>query len=294
MKKISQMAFNPSSRFQFSQSAHLSPNSSMRGYIDGRDFFSRPQGGRIELIIGPMFAGKTTELMRRLRREVYACRRSFIIKYSKDTRYSSEAMASHDKAMLKVNASVSCLSEIGNDWKEFDVIGIDEGQFFSDLLEFSTTAADAGKTVIISALDGDFCRKPFGQVCDLVPHCESVDKLTAVCMICHQSPGSFTRRTVTGNNEQELIGGADMYVATCRECFSSEQEISAAAVEKYKKSMKMLEDSFSHRSCCPSVNTKSSSAPSKERSCSPLKKQFKDEVGITYAESIPCTVGSSQ
>lgn len=191
--------------------------------LDRREMFnSRTEGGRIELIIGPMFAGKTTELMRRLRRENFARRSCFVIKYSKDVRYSKDSMASHDKATLQVNAAVESLAEVRDAWQSFDVIGIDEGQFFPDLVRFATTAADAGKTVIISALDGDFRRKPFGQVCDIIPHSESVDKLTAVCMLCHTRPGTFTRRIVQGHTEQELIGGADAYMSTCRECFTAE------------------------------------------------------------------------
>lgn len=199
--------------------------------------------GRIELIIGPMFAGKTTELMRRIRREIYARRGCFVIKYDKDTRYSSTAMSSHDRAELKVHAAVSRLADVGADWELFDVIGIDEGQFFPDLLEFATMAADHGKTVIISALDGDYRRQPFGQVCSLVPHCETIDKLTAVCMVCHTRPGSFTRRTIQAE-EQELIGGAEMYVAACRQCFGAQHEISPEAVQRYKDSIKQVETAF--------------------------------------------------
>lgn len=217
--------------------------------------------GRIELIIGPMFAGKTTELMRRLRREIFAQRSCFVIKYGKDIRYSTEAMASHDQAKVKVQAAVNTLSDVEDRWKQFDVIGIDEGQFFPDLLQFATTAADGGKTVIVSALDGDYLRKPFGQVCDLIPHCEVIDKLSAVCMVCHRCPGSFTRRTVS-SNEQELIGGAEMYVAACRDCFSAHREISVAAVAQYKASVKEVESSF----FTEEPSSSSSSSPTSPRS----------------------------
>eukprot|EP00796_Vickermania_ingenoplastis_P010067 gene10067-7037_t len=214
--------------------------------------------GRIELIIGPMFAGKTTELMRRIRREIYARRSCFVIKYVKDTRYSAEAVASHDQAKLKVHAAVSRLCDVGDTWEQFDVIGIDEGQFFPDLLPFASRAADAGKTVIVSALDGDYRRQPFGQVCSLVPYCETIDKLTAVCMVCHKCPGSFTRRTIN-SDEQELIGGAEMYVAACRDCFAGHREISASAVQQYKASMKMVETSF-FSSSSPSISGRSSTS----------------------------------
>lgn len=275
---------------RFARPSPLSPTSPSRSCVANRELFSRHQGGRIELIIGPMFAGKTTELMRRIRREIFACRRCFVIKYGKDTRYSQDAMSSHDKAMLKAHASVNVLSEVGNDWKDFDVIGIDEGQFFSDLLEFSTAAADAGKTVIISALDGDFCRRPFGQVCSLVPHCESVDKLAAVCMVCHQLPGCFTRRTVTDNNEQELIGGADMYVATCRECFDSSREVSPTMMEKYKETIRRVEASFTSKSPSPSSEDACSTRSSEGQAGSPSPQRFKEDKGIHLVEEVSYAV----
>lgn len=219
---------NPEKRRLFTTPFSYTPQA--KGFLDTREALnSCSTGGRIELIIGPMFAGKTTELMRRLRRETYARRSCFMIKYSKDTRYSTDSMASHDRVFLKANAAVHSLADVGDEWQSFDIIGIDEGQFFPDLLSFATKAADAGKTVIISALDGDYRREPFGHVCDIIPHCESVDKLTAVCMICHDRPGTFTRRTMTGNSEQEVIGGAEMYVSTCRTCFAAETNASNPA-----------------------------------------------------------------
>ncbi|CUG89967.1 thymidine kinase, putative [Bodo saltans] len=196
--------------------------------------------GRIELIIGPMFAGKTTELMRRVKREIHARRLCFVIKYCQDSRYSKDHVASHDKVTLRAKASVSKLSEVGDEWKYHEVIAVDEGQFFPDLLDFCRIASDAGKTVIVSALDGDFLRKPFGHVCELVPMCESVMKLTAVCMMCHTKEASFTRRTVA-SDAQELIGGADMYIATCRECFLNPVPPSPARMVRVRDAIRDVE-----------------------------------------------------
>lgn len=183
--------------------------------------FNQPtsQCGRIDLILGPMFAGKTTELMRRVKRDIHARRKCFVIKYSGDKRYSDTNVANHDQMVLKAMAMVDHLEDVGNLWESYDVIAIDEGQFFPDLVSFCTMVADKGKTVYVSALDGDYQRKPFGKVCELIPHCEHVDKLAAVCMMCHQHEGNFTRRTVS-SDKQELIGGADMYVAACRKCYN--------------------------------------------------------------------------
>ena len=96
----------------------------------------------------------------------------------------------------------------------YTVIAIDEGQFFEDLLPFADELANEGKVVVIAALDGDFQRQPFGQVPALVPRCERVDKLSAICAYCSR-PASFTQR-LTAETETVSIGGADKYVAVCR------------------------------------------------------------------------------
>ncbi|KPI83837.1 putative thymidine kinase [Leptomonas seymouri] len=199
--------------------------------------------GRIELVIGPMFAGKTTELMRRVKREIHARRSCFVIKYAKDTRYDARNVASHDQLTLRAQAAVSKLVEVQDQWRKFDVLAIDEGQFFVDLVDFCNTAADAGKIVMVSALDGDYRRKPFGQICDLIPFCESVDKLSAVCMMCHEQPACFTRRTVNVE-QQELIGGADMYIATCRECYMKQKTPSLDEMRSQQQAIKEIEKSY--------------------------------------------------
>jgi thymidine kinase len=99
----------------------------------------------------------------------------------------------------------------------YDVVGIDEGQFFPDLLHFVELWANLGKIVIVAALDGTFQRKPFGNVLSLVPLAESVTKLNSVCMMCY-ADAPFTRR-LTSETEVEVIGGADKYIAVCRACF---------------------------------------------------------------------------
>lgn len=142
-----------------------------------------------------------------------------LCRYAADTRYSVESVASHDHRLLP---ALPCrlLSEIPvATWSGFDVVAIDEGQFFADLVEFSEMCANAGKIVIIAALDGDFRRKPFGRVLELIPMAERIDKLTAVCTRCC-SDAAFTQRTVA-STEIELIGGAESYRPVCRACFNA-------------------------------------------------------------------------
>jgi len=174
-----------------------------------------PGSGSIEVIFGPMFSGKTSELLRRIRRHQLAARRVVVIKYIKDTRYNATRCTTHDF----VSAEAICtarLDECRDAMKDFDVIGIDEGQFFPDLIGFAEDMANAGKTVIVAALDGTYQKKPFGCVLELVPIAESVTKLSAVCMVCKKD-AAFSHR-ISAEKQVEVIGGADKYVALCRAC----------------------------------------------------------------------------
>eukprot|EP00743_Colponemidia_sp_Colp-15_P008148 GILK01008837.1.p1 GENE.GILK01008837.1~~GILK01008837.1.p1 ORF type:complete len:250 (+),score=42.40 GILK01008837.1:28-777(+) len=189
-------------------------------------FSSRPihpsssDSGHIELIFGPMFSGKTTELIRRIRRYNHAKKKCLIIKSAKDLRYGDdEAAYTHDKEKMKAIPAVR-LFDIEHTAKEYNCIGIDEGQFFPDVVEFAEQFANQGKTVVVAALDATFERKPFGSVLQLIPLAESVTKLTSVCMICN-GEASFTKRT-TSDKQVELIGGSDVYMSVCRSCFHLE------------------------------------------------------------------------
>ncbi|XP_060063456.1 thymidine kinase, cytosolic-like [Ylistrum balloti] len=179
--------------------------------------------GQIQLIIGPMFSGKTTELMRRLKRYQIANYKCLVIKYSKDDRYDKEGLATHDRQTLPAVAA-DCLADMEVLGENYDVIGVDEGQFFPDVVSFCDSMAENGKIVIVSALDGTFQKKGFGDILNLVPLAESVIKLSAVCMKCN-SEGSFTKRKGQ-EKEVEVIGGADKYLAVCRACFQSPVKIS--------------------------------------------------------------------
>jgi thymidine kinase len=173
--------------------------------------------GHIQLILGPMFSGKTTELIRRIRRFQVANHSCLMIKYSKDDRYSKEDISTHDKLITRAT-SCSELKTISDQAKSFGVIGIDEGQFFPDIVEFCEEMANKGKMVIVAALDGTFQRKPFGSIMDLVPLAESVIKLKAVCMVCY-GDAAFTKR-LGQETEIEVIGGAEKYMSVCRSCYN--------------------------------------------------------------------------
>ncbi|GAM26538.1 hypothetical protein SAMD00019534_097130 [Acytostelium subglobosum LB1] len=187
--------------------------------------------GKIQVILGPMFSGKTTELIRRIKRFNFANKKCLVIKYSRDTRYNGgetqdNILFTHDKLNY---TALPCtkLEEARLHVKDYDVIGIDEGQFFTDVVPFSEELANNGKTVIVAALDGTFQRNPFGTVLDLVPKSEMVTKLSAVCMICFKD-APFSKRIVQ-DDRVELIGGADKYISVCRECYHSDYKPPASS-----------------------------------------------------------------
>ncbi|XP_070596209.1 thymidine kinase, cytosolic [Erythrolamprus reginae] len=177
--------------------------------------------GQIQVIFGPMFSGKSTELMRRVRRFQIAQYKCLLIKYAKDTRYCVNGVSTHDRNTMEA-MSACCLKDVQQEALNSAVIGIDEGQFFPDIIEFCETMANAGKTVIVAALDGTFQRKAFGNILQLVPLAESVVKLNAVCMECYHE-ASYTKR-LGAEKEVEVIGGADKYHSVCRVCYFKNQQ----------------------------------------------------------------------
>ncbi|EOA22745.1 hypothetical protein CARUB_v10003457mg [Capsella rubella] len=176
--------------------------------------------GEIHVVVGPMFSGKTTTLLRRILAEKQTGKNIAVIKSNKDTRYCTESIVTHDGEKFPCWSlpDLSSFKErfgIEDYENRLDVIGIDEAQFFGDLYEFCREAADKeGKTVIVAGLDGDFMRRRFGSVLDLIPIADTVTKLTSRCEVCGKR-ASFTMRK-TEERVTELIGGAEVYMPVCR------------------------------------------------------------------------------
>ncbi|GAV59889.1 TK domain-containing protein [Cephalotus follicularis] len=193
---------------------------------------SRSSYGEIHVIVGPMFAGKTTSLLRRIQAESSNGRSVAIIKSNRDTRYGLDSIVTHDGVKLPCLALANLSSfrqKLGTDaYDQLDVIGIDEAQFFEDLLDFCREAADHdGKIVIVAGLDGDYLRRSFGSVLDIIPLADSVTKLTARCELCGKR-AFFTLRK-TEETQTELIGGADVYMPVCRHHYVRGQTLLEAA-----------------------------------------------------------------
>lgn len=170
--------------------------------------------GLIELIVGPMFAGKSTELMRRMKRLSIAGKRCLYVNHDSNTRYGT-GITTHDG---KEQEALNCSTLSNLSIHQYDVVGIDEGQFFPDLVEFCEAAANDGKIVIVAALNGTFERKPFHQIIELFSRVEHITKLEAVCMYC-QADASFSKR-LNEDRSIHLVGGTDLYAAVCRVCYS--------------------------------------------------------------------------
>lgn len=188
--------------------------------------------GEIHVIVGPMFAGKTTSLLRRIQLESHSGRSVALIKSSKDTRYDHNAIVTHDGdkyPCLALRDLSTFRQQIGSSaYDKLDVIGIDEAQFFEDLYDFCQRAADHdGKTIIVAGLDGDYLRRSFGSVLDIIPLADTVTKLTARCELCGKR-AYFTLRK-TDETQTELIGGADVYMPVCRHHYVSGQGVIEAA-----------------------------------------------------------------
>lgn len=176
--------------------------------------------GNVQLIVGPMFSGKTSEMIRRIVRYRYAKKKCVIIKYADDVRYDVDRVCTHD---MVAHEALKCMelrhiaARVHAD--AYDVVGVDEAQFYEgdDLHEFCTSNALAGRIVVVAGLDATYDLKPFSSVCNLIPVCEQVTKLTAVCSDCGRD-ACFSQRLVK-DTHVKLIGGSDVYKPVCRFCY---------------------------------------------------------------------------
>ena len=166
----------------------------------------------LNLIIGPMFSGKTTELLRIAKRLSSINLRVLLLNYYEDKRYSDYEMSTHDKTSLPCKF----ISNFDNiEYKDYDVICINEAQFLPQLVKFSKKMLNENKTLYICGLDGDYKQEKFGELLDLIPLSDSITKLHAFCSICKDGTHAhFTKRLVS-NKYQKLIG-SDQYIPVCR------------------------------------------------------------------------------
>jgi len=182
---------------------------------------ARISPGRIEVITGPMFSGKSEELIRRLKRAQIAKRRVACFKPDLDVRYHRSAIASHSAQTLEA-ATVANVEEMKAllmpRIEEIEVVGVDEAQFLeASLVKLANELVHLGKRVILAGLDTTFAGEPFAPIPELLAIADEVIKLSAVCMQCG-APAIHTQR-LGSNQALVVVGAAGVYEARCRACF---------------------------------------------------------------------------
>lgn len=175
------------------------------------------QPGRIEVVCGSMFSGKTEELIRRLKRAKIARQKVIIFKPDIDTRFSKVDVVSHDHNSI-ASTPVKDSNSILKNAADYEVIGIDEAQFFDlKLVEVCNKLAFRGIRVIIAGLDMDFRGEPFGPIPNLCAIADEVTKVHAICVKCGSL--AYASHRLVRNNSQVLLGEKEEYEPLCRECF---------------------------------------------------------------------------
>jgi len=193
---------------------------------------TQPKSGTIKIILGPMFSGKTTELIKEYHKWLSIGKIPICINYDRDNRYgdiSENNMYNHNLANVKC-IHAHCLKDVQQHIiTSADIILINEGQFFDDLVEYCRTWCEQyGKNIVVCGLDGDFKRKAFGQIIDLIPLAEEVTKLGSFCAKCKDGTnGSFTHRIST--ETEQIVIGTDNYIALCRQCYIEANGVGIAA-----------------------------------------------------------------
>jgi len=180
------------------------------------------ENGKLNLVIGPMYSGKSTELLR-IYNKYKRNYKIIVFNHKADNRYGNSSVHTHN------NESLSCISvnnlneyrdEFVKNKDNIDIVLIDESQFFEDLYDFCKDIVDNFKKIVyVFGLSGDSNRCKFGKILDLIPIADDIKFLKSICNKCNSvTDASFTLR-IASNNEQMLVGGSDKYLAVCRKCW---------------------------------------------------------------------------
>lgn len=195
--------------------------------VSRQSYLDKPSGF-LHIITGPMFSGKTTELIRVAKKYKSIRKRILAINYSKDTRYDDEAnIFSHDKEKFEATLRLETLSSLLENpiIHENDVILIDEIQFFKDCFPIiKSLVEDFNKIVIISGLDGDYLQKPFGDICKLIAFADKLIRLNAICKLSPDYPDASFSKRIVKSDKTEFIGSEDSYIAVSRPIYNLSQE----------------------------------------------------------------------
>ena len=194
------------------------------------------EDGYLELWTGPMYSGKTSKILELYKQFTFCGISNCVINYEEDKRYHNNMLSTHDQTMIPCiqtdyldklwcepienQRDYDKLKENYEIVKNADVILINEGQFFPDLYDVVVDMLNCNKKIYICGLDGDFERKKFGQILDLIPLCDKVTKLTSLCSQCKNgTPGIFSMRLT--NETAQTVVGSDNYIPVCRKCYKN-------------------------------------------------------------------------
>jgi len=193
----------------------------MSELVDTRNFDSN--SGYLEVILGPMFSGKTSHIIKTYRQYLFCNAEILVINHKDDTRYDEYKLSNHD------NTKIDCIqcSNLGDIMtshdhilrSKFHVVLINEGQFFPDLYNtVYTLVNNMHHHVYVCGLDGDYLLNKFGQMLDLIPLCDKVIKLNSLCVRCRNGTKAIFTHRITDDTEQMVIG-TDNYEPLCRKCY---------------------------------------------------------------------------
>jgi len=173
----------------------------------------------IHLITGCMFSGKTTALINEAKMNRLLNKKVVILNFNLDNRYSNaDKMTTHDLI------SIDCIPCEKNLLKcainsNTEVICINEAQFFDNLVQFCVGMCNIGKEIYVCGLDGDYLKRPFGEILNLIPHCDTITKMYALCMNCKNGTKACFTKKITNSNSLIEIGSNDIYMPVCRKCY---------------------------------------------------------------------------
>ena len=200
------------------------------------DNMSHKSGAYLEIAIGCMYSGKTSFLVELYKQYKFCGISVAVINHSIDNRYDNEMLSTHDKVKIPciktdklmdlyaeyidIEHPTDSIPRLQDKFKVMssEVILINEGQFFTDLEEFVKLMLVKGKKIYVSGLDGDFERKKFGHILNLIPLCDKVTKLTSLCSLCKDGTRAIFSKRLTNETEQTVVG-SDNYIPVCRSCY---------------------------------------------------------------------------
>ena len=173
--------------------------------------------GYLKIILGCMYAGKTSKLINIYKMMEFSNIETCVINYEEDKRYDNKDLCTHDKVKIPCVQTLKLMDLLKNGTIDEKVIIINEGQFFPDLERFVKEMLCKDKHIFVCGLDGDFEMKRFGNILDIIPLCNEIEKLTAICAICKNGTKAYFTKRISSEKDQKVIG-SNNYIPVCRKC----------------------------------------------------------------------------